>query len=90
MRFGSDAVAQLSAPEPEEGRHKVVSIDEVRSQGYALAVGRYVGSIDVDPTEEVFEELFPKLIVDLRDQLQRAESLTKDIKQNLRAYGFVI
>ncbi len=75
---------RLSAPSAIPGFCKVGTIEEVRSHGYALTPGRYVGGATIEDDGVSFEELFPKLVTDLERLFEQSSSLDKRISVSLR------
>jgi len=55
----------------------------VREYGYALSPGRYVGVEVNDEEGEPFEELYPKLVEELEEQMDRSRELSDTIRKNL-------
>ncbi|HET7552342.1 MAG TPA: class I SAM-dependent DNA methyltransferase [Gemmatimonadaceae bacterium] len=76
-------------PETVPGFCRVVTIDEVRSHGYVLTPGRYVGATEDDLEDEPFEERFPKLVTQLDEQLREGERLAALLRGQLRLVGHV-
>ena len=52
-------------PEAVPGFCRVATTDEVKTHGYTLTPGRYVGSPESDEDEEPFEEKMPRLVAEL-------------------------
>lgn len=70
--------------EDEEGFCKSVTLEEIAEQGYALTSGRYVGAaLDEDEDDEPFEEAFPRLVAELKEQFERGKSIEEEIQSNL-------
>ncbi len=69
-------------PEAVPGFCRAVPIDEVRGHQWALTPGRYVGS-EVEDEVESFEERFPRLVAQLKEQLAKASKLGEEIKKGL-------
>ena len=67
---------------------KVVRIDDVRSHGYVLTPGRYVGAVEIEEDTEPFEEKMKRLTSELSRQLEEGRRLDQAIKTNLAALGF--
>jgi type I restriction enzyme M protein len=59
-------------PEAVPGFCRVATVEEVRTHGYALTPGRYVGSAESDEDEEPFEEKMPRLVAELERQFGEA------------------
>jgi type I restriction enzyme M protein len=62
---------------------KSVTIEEIRSQGYVLAPGRYVGATDVAGDTEPFEEKMVRLSKELEAQFEEGKRLENLIRHNL-------
>ena len=67
---------------------KSASLDEIKSHGYVLTPGRYVGTEDVVDDGEVFEEKMEKLITKLKEQFVTSSYLEQEIKQSLEQVGY--
>ena len=72
-------------PEEDPGFCAVASIEDVRQHRYALTPGRYVGAEDVEDDEEPFEERFPRLLENLKQQFEAAQTLQSSILDELSA-----
>jgi len=70
-------------PEAVPGFCRVATVEEVRTHGYALTPGRYVGSPESDEDEEPFEEKMPRLVAELERQFAEARKLEVAIRRNL-------
>jgi len=70
-------------PEATPGFCRVAKLDDVIEYKYALAPGRYVGSVNGDDEFEPFEERFPKLRDTLREQFTESNRLQKEIDDAL-------
>lgn len=71
------------SPEAIPGFCRAASVDEVREHNYALTPGRYVGSEDSDDEDEPFEEKFPKLLKQLKEQFAESHRLEQQILSGL-------
>jgi type I restriction enzyme M protein len=60
----------------------------VRTHGYALTPGRYVGSPESDEDEEPFEEKMPRLVAELERQFAEGRKLEAAIRGNLERVGY--
>ncbi len=67
----------------EPGFCKSVTLDEVRSQGWVLTPGRYVGAAEVAEDDEPFAEKMARLTQELEAQFAEGEQLQQRIRQNL-------
>lgn len=67
---------------------KAASLEEVRSHGYVLTPGRYVGAEDVEEDDEPFEEKMQRLVAQWRQQQAEALRLDEAIAKNLEALGY--
>ena len=74
------------APAAEPGFCAVAGVEKIREFGYALTPGRYVGASDDGGEDEPFEERFPKLTAQLREQFAESERLKAAIEQSLGAF----
>jgi type I restriction enzyme M protein len=84
----------FEAEEPEDkinevGFAKVVAIEEIGKNGYALTPGRYVG-IREDEDETPFEEKMKSYSEELADLLHEEEELTGKIRQVFTTLGFQV
>jgi type I restriction enzyme M protein len=70
-------------PNEVPGFAKVAKIDEVRSHGYALTPGRYVGADETENEDEPIEERLPRLKGQLDLQFRRARQLEALIRDQL-------
>src|SRR5207302_6784939 len=69
------AFKRTGTPEAVPGFCRVATVDEVRTHGYALTPGRYVGSPESDDDEEPFEEKMPRLVAELERQFAEGHRL---------------
>jgi type I restriction enzyme M protein len=67
---------------------KSANIEEIRSHGYVLTPGRYVGAEDVEGDDEPFDEKMKQLVSQLEEQFTESAMLEAVIKRNLRELGF--
>jgi type I restriction enzyme M protein len=67
---------------------KSASIEDVRSHGYVLTPGRYVGAEAIEDDGEPFEDKMKGLTARLEEQCAEAERLDKAIWANLKELGF--
>jgi type I restriction enzyme M protein len=63
---------------------KSTALDEIRSHGYVLTPGRYVGAEEVEDDGEPFEEKLKRLSAKLEEQFAESAKLEKIIRQNLK------
>lgn len=63
---------------------KSATIEDIRSHGYVLTPGRYVGAEDVEDDDEPFDEKMKRLTVKLEEQFSESEKLEKLIRRNLK------
>lgn len=66
---------------------KAAKLDEVKSHGFVLTPGRYVGSEAVEEDDEPFEIKFPRLVAELEAQFAESDKLTARIRENLKMLG---
>ena len=69
---------------------KSITLDDIRSHGYVLTPGRYVGTEEVEDDGEPFEEKMNRLIIQLAEQFKESGDLQKKIRTNLKELGFNI
>jgi type I restriction enzyme M protein len=62
---------------------KTVSLDEIKSHGYVLTPGRYVGAADVEAAEASFGDRLAELQAILERQFSQSEQLTTAINASL-------
>ncbi len=62
--------------------------DEIKSHGYALTPGRYVGAEEVDDDDEDFDEKMKHLTAKLKEQVAESQKLSKEIFKNLKVLGY--
>ena len=63
---------------------KSATLEEIRSHGYVLTPGRYVGAEYVADDNEPFNEKMKRLTLKLEGQFAEGTGLEKAIKANLR------
>jgi type I restriction enzyme M protein len=73
-----------SAPEAVPGFCAVASAAKIKESGYALTPGRYVGAGEDDGVDEPFEERFPRLQKQVKQQLGQGERLHGAILEALK------
>ena len=67
---------------------KAATLDEVRSNGYVLMPGRYVGTEAEEDDGIPFEEKMTALTEQLAAQFARGAELEATIRENLRGIGY--
>jgi type I restriction enzyme M protein len=67
---------------------KAASIEEVRSHGYVLTPGRYVGAEAQEDDDEPFEEKMRRLVAQWREQQVEARQLDEAIAKNMETLGY--
>ncbi|QLY40641.1 SAM-dependent DNA methyltransferase [Hujiaoplasma nucleasis] len=73
-----------------EGFCKSASLEEIRSYGYVLTPGRYVGIEEEEDDGIPFEEKMDRLTSELSDLFEESKSLEEKIKENLRGIGYEV
>lgn len=66
---------------------KSTNLEEIRSHGYVLTPGRYVGAEDIEDDGEPFNEKMKRLVSQLEEQFTESARLEAVIKRNLRELG---
>ncbi len=67
---------------------KSATLDEIRSHGYVLTPGRYVGAEETKDDGEPFEEKMKRLTATLEAQFAESAKLEKAIRQNLKSLTY--
>lgn len=67
---------------------KSASWEEIKSHGYVLTPGRYVGAEEVEEDDEPFEEKMQRLTATLNEQFTESARLEAAIRENLRGLGY--
>lgn len=67
---------------------KSATLEEIRSHGYVLTPGRYVGAPPREEDDEPFEEKMKRLVAQLREQQAEAARLDEAIINNLKELGY--
>jgi type I restriction enzyme M protein len=67
---------------------KSAALADIRSQGYVLTPGRYVGAAELEEDDEPFEQKMARLTEELDNQFEESEKLTKIIRDNLRKINY--
>ena len=67
---------------------KSASLEEVRTHGYVLTPGRYVGAASREEDDEPFDEKMKRLVAQLREQQAKAARLDAAIAKNLEDLGY--
>jgi Type I restriction-modification system methyltransferase subunit len=67
---------------------KSAPLDEVRTHGYVLTPGRYVGAEAQEDDDEPFEEKMQRLVAQWREQQAEAAKLDAAIAANLKELGY--
>ncbi|MBN1519596.1 MAG: SAM-dependent DNA methyltransferase [Spirochaetales bacterium] len=62
--------------------------DEIKSHGYVLTPGRYVGAEEVEDDGEDFDEKMQHLTAKLKEQVTESQKLSKQIFKNLKVLGY--
>jgi type I restriction enzyme M protein len=62
--------------------------DEIKSHGYVLTPGRYVGAEEVEDDDEDFDEKMKHLTTKLKEQVAESQKLSKEIFKNLKVLGY--
>jgi type I restriction enzyme M protein len=80
--------------EPEAGTYadvpgfcKSATLEEIKSHGYVLTPGRYVGAEEAEDDDEPFEEKMQRLTTKLEEQFAESAKLEAAIRENLRRLG---
>jgi type I restriction enzyme M protein len=74
--------------EDKPGWWKSATLDEIKSHGYVLTPGRYVGAEEVEDDSVPFEEKMAELSASLYQQFDKADQLEAVIRKNLEVLGY--
>src|SRR5688572_8238326 len=83
-RGGKDAGVYADVP----GFCKRATLEYIRTHGYVLTPGRYVGAEAIEDVGEPFEEKMKRLTATLREQRAEAAKLDDAIAANLKELGY--
>lgn len=85
----ADVGARHAVPEYKDipGFCNSAVIEEIRSHGYVLTPGRYVGAEDIEDDDEPFDEKMKRLVSQLEGQFAEGAKLEALIKRNLKQLG---
>ncbi|MCM0588729.2 MAG: class I SAM-dependent DNA methyltransferase [Gloeotrichia echinulata CP02] len=67
---------------------KSAKLDDIKTHGYVLTPGRYVGAEEVEDDDEAFDEKMLHLTKKLQKQFEESARLEAIIKENLRGLGY--
>ena len=67
---------------------KSAMLEDVRSHGFVLTPGRYVGAEDVEDDNEIFDEKMKRLAAKLADQFAESAQLEREVRSNLTGLGY--
>ena len=74
----------------ELGFCKSAKLDEIQKHGFILTPGRYVGAVELEEDDEVFDEKMKRLTSELSEQFKKSHDLEKQIQKNLKGLGYEI
>ncbi|MGO9547873.1 MAG: type I restriction-modification system subunit M [Rhodomicrobium sp.] len=87
-RGEKDAVDERGAYEDVAGFSKAEKVEEIRTHGYVLTPGRYVGAEEVDEDETPFQEKMRSLVSILGAQQKKAAQIDDLIRASFRELGY--
>eukprot|EP00913_Durusdinium_trenchii_P028519 g26747.t1 len=67
---------------------KSATTEDIKSHGYVLTPGRYVGAEELEEDDEPFDEKMQRLAKTLGEQFQESAKLETAIRRNLAGLGF--
>jgi type I restriction enzyme M protein len=82
--------AKVGKYKDEPGFCNSAKIDEIRKHDHILTPGRYVGTVEVEEDDEVFEEKMKRLTSELAQQFKQSARLEEEIKGNFKGLGYKI
>ncbi|MDN5873096.1 MAG: type I restriction-modification system subunit M [Sinobacteraceae bacterium] len=74
--------------EDQPGFCKLVTLEDIEKQGFALTPGRYVGMPDAEDDGVPFDEKMRKLTTELFEQMDEAVKLDAAIRKDMEALGY--
>lgn len=84
---GEQALTTAADYEDIPGFCKSATLEEIRTHGYVLTPGRYVGAEELEDDDEPFEEKMQRLTAKLEEQFAESAKLETAIRANLRRLG---
>ncbi|MDD2496502.1 MAG: N-6 DNA methylase, partial [Tissierellia bacterium] len=69
---------------------KKTTIEDIKSNDWALTPGRYVGTEEIEDDGIPFEEKMKQLTEELSKQFNESHRLEQEIKNNLKAIGYEV
>jgi type I restriction enzyme M protein len=87
---GDKASRERKRPEYTDipGFCKSATTAEIKSHGYVLTPGRYVGAEELEEDDEPFEEKMQRLVTTLNEQFAESAKLESAIRTNLKGLGY--
>lgn len=79
---------QKGVPAEVRGFSRVVTLEEIREQNYALTPGRYVGTKEGDEDEESFEHKMLRISAKIRKLQEEVAKYDADITAHLKELGY--
>lgn len=73
--------------EDVQGFAKAASLKEVEAQGFVLTPGRYVGTLETDAEDELFDVKMSRLTTSLREQVAEGAAADERIRKALTGIG---
>ena len=67
---------------------KSATTDEIKTHGYVLTPGRYVGAEEVEDDDEPFDDKMQRLVTTLSEQFSESAKLESAIRSNLKGLGY--
>ncbi|MCH7687271.1 MAG: N-6 DNA methylase [Planctomycetes bacterium] len=67
---------------------KSATTDEIKTHGYVLTPGRYVGAEELEEDNEPFDDKMQRLVTTLNEQFAESANLEAAIRKNLTALGW--
>lgn len=69
---------------------KAATIEDIKTQGFVLTPGRYVGTEKNEDDDATFTEKMTKLTIELREQMNISSRLDQEVKDQLAKIGWEI
>ena len=80
--------SQLTTYSDTPGFCKSATLEEIKSHGYVLTPGRYVGAAEVEDDDEPFADKMQRLTSELNEQFAESARLEATIRGNLEGLGY--
>ena len=73
-----------------KGYCKSANLKDIEKNEFILTPGRYVGVKEEEEDKEPYQDKMKRLTGELKENFTQDEKLKKEVKKNLKAFGFEI